>query len=456
MAQAFLVLCHQSDALVKDLFRYVYAPENLYILNIDRKAPAELHQAGAALQAVFANVHVLPSRYCSWGGFSLVEAVRAGMERALGLRDDWSHFILLSEQCVPLLPAGEIGGRLTPGVSEIGMVPVRDMAAEAKADVADRFAFDYRELPGVGGFAAGPRSLPVPGDLHHGSQWVILARDLCRWLTDPSLAGDWEVFSTSLLADETAIQTLAARAGQKGARMNRQGRTWVPRPDYSGDKSLVFYDSGFMEAARNPAYLFARKRPEILPGPILDRLESQAAFSKARLQDTLDPCLAPAPRWGVLMTEDELVWQLRWRFAVTDARARFLTEAAGVNRPRCYVRFGYEDTPPNIHLCLLSEDMVNYKIVLAMDDDEPLERKGLWVKKPGTSIIRARIFGLHYGREIMLALDHHGFITLRDPRDLSALTAGLRHYLNILDRLREEASLAIAGNEALPHQVFVR
>jgi hypothetical protein len=436
--QAYLVLCHESAEMALDLFRYIYTPENFYILNIDRKAPAALQQAGAALQAAFPNVHLLPSRDCSWGGFSLVEVMKAGMERALSLGQDWSHFLLLSEQCVPLLAPAEIGPRLMPGVSEIGMVPVKDMAAEAKADVEDRFAFDYRELPGVGGFAAGPRSLAVPGDLHHGSQWVILARDLCRMLTDPAMAPDWAAFSASLLADETAIPTLAARAARKGARINRRSRTWVPRPGHTGDQSLTFFASGFMEAARNPENLFARKRPKMLPQEVRGRLESQAAFSAVRLRDVLAARMSPPPRCGAMISPEELVWQLRWRFAVIDHRVRFLPEAAGVNRPRCYIRFGYEDTPPNVHLCLLSEDMVNYKIVLAMDDDETPERRALWVKKPGTSIIRARVFGLHYGREILLAAHHHGFIKLRDPRDLSALMASLRHYLVCVELLRRE------------------
>ena len=64
----------------------------------------------------------------------------------------------------------------------------------------------YREVPGVGPFADGMSKLPegFNDDLHHGSNWIVLARDACERLnalhSQPALAGP---FRYSLQADDT-------------------------------------------------------------------------------------------------------------------------------------------------------------------------------------------------------------------------------------------------------------
>ncbi len=140
MALATFVLCHRSAEHVADLVRLIYRADDIFLLHADAKAPAELHATLAFLSARFPNVHVLPSALCSWAGWSLVDATLRGIVAALSLPAAWDHFVLLSEQHVPLHTAGTTAAALTPGVSYLDASPVSAMSGAGRADVMHRFA----------------------------------------------------------------------------------------------------------------------------------------------------------------------------------------------------------------------------------------------------------------------------------------------------------------------------
>ena len=146
--------------MVADLFRTLYNPTDTFLIHVDRKAPGNLHRFAASLAAGFSNVHEVPSRYCSWGGFSLVDATLDAMAFALDVLPDWQHFVPLSEHHLPLFSADAIRDRLSEGVSWSGAIPVTAMSPGEREDVEHRFAQRYRELPGVGSFGCGSQELP--------------------------------------------------------------------------------------------------------------------------------------------------------------------------------------------------------------------------------------------------------------------------------------------------------
>lgn len=429
MPEAYLILAHQSDDCVLDLFRLIHHPANFYLIHVDRKAPRRLHDLAAALAAHFANTHCLDSRFCGWGGYSLVETTQAGIATALAASGDWGHFILLSERHLPLLTPLAVHDALTQGVSEIDMMPAAAMHPHAQADLLDRFAMRYRELPGVGSFGTAPIPASLDG-IFHGSQWVILDRGLCDTLADPANAPLWRRFAASLLADETAIQTIAAQVEATGARIIRRNRTWIASPERSGNNDLIFTEANFAAASRDGDYFFIRKRPHVLPEAVAQAIETRAGFGRADLA-----ALAPRPVAQPAAPAREvadLVLQLRAYFGIADRRLTIRSFEAPENGVKCYIEFVYPDSTPLLTLCLLSEDMTTYKIVLALHIDFDGDYQfGACFGFP-TSVIRARVFGLGGNREIHLGASvDHGFVTLRDRSDLSPLLASLQAYLRV-------------------------
>ena len=112
---------------------------------------------------------------------------------------------------MPLRTPDAMAAALTPGVSRIEATRLADLDPAARVDVLHRFGARYRELPGVGMFPLAPRVLPdlLAALLHHGSQWLVLARDACERLRAlPPEAPAWAPFRTAPCARQTALQTV--------------------------------------------------------------------------------------------------------------------------------------------------------------------------------------------------------------------------------------------------------
>lgn len=433
MSLAFFLMCHRMPGAVIDLVRAVWRPEHLYVVHVDAKAGAALRETAARLAASLPNVHVLPARLCSWGGWSLVETMLRGIDRALALDAAWTHFCPLSEGHVPLRTAAAMAASLTPGVSRIEAQRVAEMDPTARADVLHRFRARYRELPGVGMFPIGPRPLPelLTAMLYHGSQWLVLARDACARLHAlPPEAPVWGPFRNSLLADETALPTvlLGTEAG-RGLAIERRPTTFVAWPQVSGTRDWTFSEENFF-TARREKFLFIRKRPRDLP-PRVAR-----AVARLRAPMTLPPLPAPDETFvrgaPVAALSDALLRGLRGRFPGLVVETWAPQRVGG--SPTCFLVPRCPALPASLHAALLSEDFASFKAVLARggqpEDDYALRTLG----GVPTWLMKVRLWDLFLMREVLLPeIADAGFVTLapgEGPERLVALldqllTAGI-------------------------------
>ncbi len=282
---AYGVLCHASAKRVADQFRYIWSPDCFCFYHVDRKAPDILHGLTMALQTAYDNVFVVPSMWCSWGGFSLVEAMLALTNAAVRQGGNWSHFVFLSEQHLPLVSHQDILNTLETGESYVQRRGFREIDPHGQDDLMHRFEAEYREIPGVGGFRAKPREprSDFIAELWHGSQWMVLSRPACELLSLTSRDLFRNVFSTSLLPDETAIQTWFAHSDNLVAcRNQRRNLTFVASPSVGGSDDMTFRETNFFDAIRK-GYLFIRKRPDVLPQSVHDHL-NKAIPSASRVR----------------------------------------------------------------------------------------------------------------------------------------------------------------------------
>jgi hypothetical protein len=429
MALAYCILCHHSPGAVADLFRHIWRPDHHYILHADRKSAPAVHETVARLARAFPNVHALPSGLCSWGGWSLVAATLRGIDHACALTGHWSHFVLLSESHVPLVSPEAAAAALRPGVSYIEAGPVARMNRDGRADVMHRFAARYHEVPGVGMFATTPQALPPAflATLHHGGQWIVLARDACERLRarlhDAAL---WEPFRTSLLADETALQTvlLGTEAG-KGLTIERRATTFVGWPSLGGNADTTFTEQNFHEQAKG--FLFIRKRPKELP-PSVAR-----ALAPMRMQEPL-PALpeatdsftggAPVSALAALLRQ-----ALQPRYPCIDVSALLPLRTGG--SPSCFLQVRWPGLPQPLGVALLSEDLAQFKVMLAwMRETGNIFTTGTLGGYP-TSLIRARLWDLFLTREVVLPdLPGGGFVSMSQGAPLDRLLRPIAHALD--------------------------
>ncbi|MDE2198397.1 MAG: hypothetical protein KGJ41_05175 [Rhodospirillales bacterium] len=427
MALAYLLLCHASAAHVGDLIRALHRPEDLFLVHADRKAPPALHALLDRLAGQSSNILPLPSEPCSWGGYSLVEATLRGIAFAAAGPRAFDHLLLLSEQHVPLAAPAEIAARLPAGESWVEGTPADRFVGGQFDDIAHRLAMRYRELPGVGGFATGPRGdlPPRMAGLFHGSQWMALSAEACRFLATPACrAGIAAEFGDTLLADETAIQSVLHRAAATaGPRLRPRSPTFSAFPDRGGTAEMILTDTALRQADLAGA-LFIRKRPPELPPRLAWRLDRMARLPAAAMPFADLP--ADRGHADVVALATAIGAALRPVFP--DGWIEMTADAT----PRCLLRVHAPDLPAELGVAVLSDDLRAFKIVLAWlrpfdGSYAPMARAGYQ-----TTILKIRAAGLSFAREVHALQSHdHGFVTLRPGEDLGRLVATIIAALRI-------------------------
>jgi hypothetical protein len=259
------------------------------------------------LEHEFDNVFQLERIVCSWGGFSLVEAELRGLEWAVSNLQGWTHFLLLSEQHLPLCPPEKTRNSLEPGVSYCQTDDVSSFWPGAKADIEHRFERLYYELKGIGGFGLATRSLPSSffESLHHGSQWMVLAHNAATMVVEHLGSPFWDDFRLSILADETAIQTLLVNKKETyGLAIENRNVSFIAWPHLTDNNALIFNTENYFDAARQ-GFLFARKRPEQLPQEILSHIGD---FPSAKELDVLGDFRRPQIEHGTDLYEERIIF----------------------------------------------------------------------------------------------------------------------------------------------------
>lgn len=262
---AYLILAMQSAEQVMQLIGSIYRPGDVYAVHMDAKAsPAEIAKL-AALCRQKPNIYFFKSRACAWGSFSLVRVVLDCMQSLLDLTENWSHFVLLSEQHYPLRPAPEIASALKRDVSYLNTSRHVDFSQGGQNDIGHRFKRVYHELEGVGSFGAEPRDLDL-SHIYHASQWSVLSRFAAGFLVSSFRENrkSWADLETSLLPDEIAFPTILMNASDDvRGEVSGECLTYVAWPHRTDNPDLIACTKTF-EEGKKTSCLFIRKRPSAL------------------------------------------------------------------------------------------------------------------------------------------------------------------------------------------------
>jgi len=411
----YLIICHQSAAHVADLLACIYTPDDFFLIHCDRKAPARLQTLVDTLAATFDNVHRLESALVAWGGFSQADIVLRAARAALGLSGRWSHLIALSEQHIPLQPPARIREAFAEGESLIDARRLIDMSEAEQADIQHRFGMLYRELPGVGPFALADieRNDIFLDQLRHASNWFVLARDACSVLAALTPAApEVAPFTRCIQPDEMLIPTvlLGTRLGH-GLRIAARNASFIAHPHLSGTTDLTFTVANF-QAAREAGYLFIRKRPEKLPRVILEHL---GFFNPAMVQAVL-----PVMR-SVIPDQDDADPELEVALhgAVAGSRAMYgdlkvtrLVRQDAANVPRLHLTLRRLSWPDGLSIVLLSEDTESFRALLLWRTEDRAGLAPVMIGRFKAVVCKARVHGVAFAREILLAGEPHGFVIM--------------------------------------------
>jgi hypothetical protein len=421
---AYAILCHESVGFVRDQFNLLYGPEVWFFYHVDLKAPAALQYYIHGLCLAYPNVIAIPSIYCSWGGFSLTEAMVRLIEAAL-LRAPWDHLVFLSEQHIPLQSPGAIRSMLTLDTNYVDCRAFGALPPDGQAAVRSRFNRRYVEVPGVGGFGTKQyQDVSFFDRLYHGSQWITLCRATCESVPTVD-SPHFEAFRFSVLSDEMALQTWVTNSAVANIAVRNETRnlTFVAFPWLGGGPGMTF-NNDLLLRAREMGYLYIRKRPEVLSPEVIGHLAEMVDPVLWPLES--NKCAEGSSTEMLDLTPELIILLLNGRFSGEIQIERMPADVIG---PAffCAVRHASLRYPWAVYI--LSQDLRTYKGVSvvhqAFDGFDDIT-----VGPYEASIIHVRAHGLSLHREVHLGSDRQaGFKTIRQMSDLEDLITIVRIFV---------------------------
>lgn len=269
----YFILLHRFPEQFKRMFRAIYAPDNSYVIHVDKGSGAEFAADIAEFLKPYQGVAIIESKKALWGGYSLVDAELRGMAKLLAMSSSWTHYINLSGQDFPLKSQAYIRDflRANPRRQYIRALDQRAI----RPDTLNRVSHMFVEA--LGRMFRTPVSRPfLKGATPFiGTQWKVVTRSFCQFAVHHPSADRFKTFyRRSFIPDEAFFQTLMMNSPNQGEVMNDDLRTidWVP----DGEIKLrprTFVTADALRLTLSPD-LFARKFDMNEDAMIFDLIEA--------------------------------------------------------------------------------------------------------------------------------------------------------------------------------------
>ncbi len=295
MSLAFHILAHKNPAQVARLVQALgLRAGDVCIVHYDKRRPeVEAHELRARL-AGQPGVVFQPRRPVVWGGWSLIQAQLDGMLLAAQHSPDWSHWINLSGQDLPLVSPSELRARLA-GAANISFMSWFEPDGiwtdwRQRAECFHPNSYWLERLLRVPGLGRRLRSLLAAPDAPArleclrrsprwfrylgSSNWVILSRESAhRLLFEPQAIRIRRWLRWSGIPDESLFPSVLLNLTPLPTIQQGETRFMEFVRGASSPRVLGRADLPAIEAARGRGALFARKFDCTIDPEILSAIE---------------------------------------------------------------------------------------------------------------------------------------------------------------------------------------
>ncbi|MGP0584719.1 beta-1,6-N-acetylglucosaminyltransferase [Paenibacillus timonensis] len=275
MKIAYFIMAHHKPSLLLRLLNAIYTEENVYLIHIDSGAETEMHELVRDLSESNSNIRILPSRYLSWGGWSLVQAELDAMTYLLNWNSEWSYYINLSGQDFPLAGQRVIRDFLSRSNAnyltgrEINLDPAKKKYTQSYYRVEDcGMLLNMGERKPFEEYFA---SHITP---YYGSQWKMITRSFAQYCTTSHLSFEMQdYYRYTFIPDEAFFQTLLLNSEFKDTHINKNYRYFqMERSEEVFLRPVIITSSDWQALFKSEA-LFARKFDDSVDSQILSMIE---------------------------------------------------------------------------------------------------------------------------------------------------------------------------------------
>ncbi len=275
MKIAYFIMAHHKPGMLLRLLNAVYSEDNIYLVHIDSGAEEELQKLAQNLIESNSNIRILPSRFLTWGGWSLVQAELDAMNYLLSWDSEWSYYINLSGQDFPLVTQQRIKDFLANSDSNYldarltTSIPKQKELTQAHYHIEDcgKLITMEERKPFEEYFA--PYIKP-----YYGSQWKIITRSFAEYAAASYLSFEMQdYFRYTLIPDEAFFQTLLLNGRFKDTHNNNNYRFLNMECYEEALQRPATLTMDYLHVLFNSETLFARKFDDAIDPNILDIIE---------------------------------------------------------------------------------------------------------------------------------------------------------------------------------------
>lgn len=262
----YAIACYHNTQQVLKLIKSIYSEDNLYYINIDKKATRKFyHSIRSGFLSKQNNIFFSNSKI-DWGKWNQVQVLLDVMRNALKVDTNWSHLINLSGQDFPLKSQEEIEKELTnyqdKSFLSANHYPFESKWSERLWSLSNSLIKKNRSKR---------LDLIFPDiKFYKGSQWMILSRRFCEFSLNSALSQKiTPLYKKAYIPDESYFPTLAAN-GELANTIIWEDKRYI---DWSGGGAHpATLTMNYLEKLNQSSAWFARKFDENVDQEIIDTL----------------------------------------------------------------------------------------------------------------------------------------------------------------------------------------
>jgi hypothetical protein len=268
MKIAYGIMVHEKPYQFEWLYRAIHCAQDLFAIHVDLACPDDLFNAFLNVAPAGGNTFYIPRQKAVWGGWEIVGIELALIQALLQKDPTWSHFVNLSGTCYPLQPRAGLVSALAraPQMNHIELGKVSD----ENAYVQQRVSLVHQNIDGFFRRTSIPKSPSPSFDIEWvGSNWHILTRPFCEWITSDPLARHIVEHMMDIgIPDEHVVQCLVMNSpfARTVGPLSRE-MVWLPEA-YHPATLLSEHEQRLLQSTK----LFARKFDAAVDADILTTL----------------------------------------------------------------------------------------------------------------------------------------------------------------------------------------
>ncbi|MEW4372672.1 beta-1,6-N-acetylglucosaminyltransferase [Paenibacillus kandeliae] len=282
MKIAYFIMAHHKPDQLQRLLQAIYSPQHLYVIHVDSKADAYLHDMVSFFAEHNDNIKLLTSRSVRWAAWSQVQLELDAIRELLHMDQDWDYYINLSGQDFPLVKQEQLEQLLEGNTNNyVRIEPI----PPAEKNVRQNFYWveDMEQIKRMG--EREPFESYFESDITPvcGSSWKMITRSLAHFAVYSTFSYELQEYCRYCLApDEMFFQLLLYNSDYVMTHSNMLHRFFEMEAMQEGAMSRprILTQADFDKILQSDC-VFARKFDDAVDSEILNLLEKHLGLPAA-------------------------------------------------------------------------------------------------------------------------------------------------------------------------------